>query len=91
MADFHFLTDHPWEDQSRAIPVTFKVRHTDPFRTGTFFPEEGRVVSDMPVQGIVPGQFCVVYDQAHRICAGSGEISPAHEFDNRPHQSDHTI
>lgn len=65
----------------QSVPVTFKVRHTDPFRAGTYYPPQsadeggGRIVSENPVQGIAPGQFCVIYDATHRICVGSGEIA----------------
>ena len=37
---------------------------------------EPLLVSEAPVQGIAPGQFCVIYDREHRICVGSGEITP---------------
>ena len=31
--------------------------------------------SEEPLQGIAPGQFGVIYDEAHRLCYGSGEIT----------------
>ena len=37
------------------------------------------VHSDDPIHGVAPGQFCVVYDQAHHRCYGSGEIAWAQE------------
>ena len=36
--------------------------------------ENYRIVSSENLQGIAPGQFGVVYDEASRICIGSGEI-----------------
>jgi tRNA-specific 2-thiouridylase len=33
-----------------------------------------RIISSDNLQGIAPGQFGVVYDEASRICIGSGEI-----------------
>lgn len=81
LSDFSILTENPWPRTIQSVPVTFKVRHTDPFRAGTYYPPQsadeggGRIVSENPVQGIAPGQFCVIYDVAHRICVGSGEIA----------------
>ena len=34
------------------------------------------VHSENLIQGVAPGQFCVVYDEIHHKCIGSGEISP---------------
>lgn len=75
--DFHFLTCDPWSDMEK-INVTFKVRHTPEFhsaqleRTGN---NMFTVHSDSLIQGVAPGQFCVVYDQQHHRCIGSGEIT----------------
>jgi tRNA-specific 2-thiouridylase len=33
-----------------------------------------RILSSEKLQGIAPGQFGVVYDEAAEICVGSGEI-----------------
>ncbi len=57
--------------------VTFKIRHTPEYFYGMLVPEaEGayRVYSDRPVQGVAPGQFCVIYDREHHRCYGSAEI-----------------
>ena len=37
---------------------------------------EGRymVHADAPIHGVAPGQFCVIYDDRHYRCYGSGEI-----------------
>lgn len=32
------------------------------------------VHAERPLQGVAPGQFCVVYDNSHHRCFGSGEI-----------------
>ena len=71
--DFHFLTV-PVEMQR----VTFKIRHTPEYhpalleKTG-----EGEYVvhAEEMIQGVAPGQFCVVYDEHHHRCFGSGEIA----------------
>ena len=77
IAGFHFLTGDPWPS-SGCIDVTFKVRHTDRWRTGllTRTTDGGfHIDGDDPIQGIAPGQFGVVYSRDGRICIGSGEIA----------------
>jgi tRNA-specific 2-thiouridylase len=75
MRDFHFITENPWEDLQET-PVTFKIRHTPDFTKGTLVRngDTYRILSETDVQGIAPGQFGVIYDEASRICIGSGEI-----------------
>ncbi len=76
--DFHFLTENPWGDGATDIPVTFKIRHTPGYhparleRTG-----DGAytVHATELIQGVAPGQFCVVYDEQHHRCIGSAEIT----------------
>ena len=75
--DFHFLTYDPWHE-GKTFDVTFKIRHTPEYhparleRVGenTFVIHSSRLI-----QGVAPGQFCVVYDTNHHCCIGSGEIS----------------
>ena len=58
--------------------VTFKIRHTPEFhkaRIEKINNNEYRVHSEVPIHGVAPGQFCVVYDKEHHRCLGSGEIS----------------
>lgn len=76
MQDFHFITENPWEGIKDEIPVTFKIRHTPGFIGGRLWQDETgyRIVSDEKLQGIAPGQFGVVYDEAAKLCIGSGEI-----------------
>lgn len=74
--DFHFLTCDPWGGAA-AVDVTFKIRHTPEYhparleKTG-----DGcyTVHSEQLIHGVAPGQFCVVYDERHHRCVGSGEI-----------------
>ncbi len=76
--DFHFLTENPWGGDATDIPVTFKIRHTPGYhparleRTG-----DGAytVHATELIQGVAPGQFCVVYDEQHHRCIGSAEIT----------------
>ena len=73
LQDFHFLT--------KEIPmrkVTFKIRHTPEYHPATIEKmEDGRwmIHSEEAIHGVAPGQFCVVYDEIHHRCYGSGEIT----------------
>ncbi len=77
--DFHFLTADFGTDVSgsEGIRVTFKIRHTPEFLSARLV-DEGNgtymVYADKPIHGVAPGQFCVVYDERHHRCYGSGEI-----------------
>ncbi len=78
LAEMHFITRDPWGTDCREIPVTFKNRHSPDFLPATITRmDDGEYViaSDVPVQGIAPGQFGVVYDRDSRICYGSGIIT----------------
>ena len=65
--------------------VTFKIRHTPEWHTATLepltaYPSSSTshnyiVHSSVPIHGVAPGQFCVIYDAQHHRCYGSGEIS----------------
>ena len=73
VSDFHFLTEEV--DLSN---VTFKIRHTPEFhkaRMEKINDNEYRLYSECPIHGVAPGQFCVVYNEEHHRCIGSGEIS----------------
>ena len=74
---FHFLTMNPWGD-SPECDVTFKIRHTPeyhPARLERLGEGSYMVHSQTPIQGVAPGQFCVVYDERHHCCIGSAEIT----------------
>lgn len=71
--DFHFLTREV--DMQN---VTFKIRHTPDYHPATIEKVDDRhyvVHAHEPIHGVAPGQFCVVYDEHHHRCYGSGEIS----------------
>lgn len=75
--DFHFLTCNPWGDAGE-VSATFKIRHTPeyhPARLERKADGEYVVHSEHLIQGVAPGQFCVVYDEDHHKCFGSAEIS----------------
>lgn len=76
MRDFHFIAANPWEDMRQEVDVTFKIRHTPEFIKGRLSREADgyRIHSEEKLQGIAPGQFGVIYDEASRLCVGSGEI-----------------
>ena len=81
MNDFHFISGNPfeegWGDEQKGMRVTFKIRHTPEYLGGVLFKkEDGRwfLQADEKIHGVAPGQFCVVYDQDHHLCFGSGEI-----------------
>lgn len=80
MHDLHFITDNPW----RGLPVndeksvTFKIRHSPEFLKGKLFIDdkgEWTLMSEQKIHGVAPGQFCVIYDENHHLCYGSGEIA----------------
>lgn len=71
--DFHFLTR-----EVAMQKVTFKIRHTPEYHPATIEKlEDGRwmILSEEAIHGVAPGQFCVVYDENHHRCYGSGEIT----------------
>lgn len=76
MHDFHFITDNPWKGLSEEVEITFKIRHTPEFIKGRLLQQADgyRIISTEKLQGIAPGQFGVIYDEASRLCIGSGEI-----------------
>ncbi|MDR2628048.1 MAG: tRNA 2-thiouridine(34) synthase MnmA [Dysgonamonadaceae bacterium] len=76
LQDFRFITENPWGNFTGKQPITFKIRHTPEFTTGTLqrIGEIYRIASDEKIQGIAAGQFGVVYDRQQRLCLGSGVI-----------------
>ena len=58
--------------------ISFKIRHTPEYHPATIErTDDGRYVvhSQEKIHGVAPGQFCVVYDERHHACWGSGEIT----------------
>lgn len=76
IASPHFITRNPYSNDGD-YQITFKVRHTPIVIPATLEKRgnEYHVVSQIPVQGIAPGQFAVIYDKDFHRCIGSGEIA----------------
>jgi tRNA-specific 2-thiouridylase len=59
--------------------VNIKIRHTPEFLPAqieaTDTEGEYWVHAAAPIHGVAPGQFCVIYDDCHHRCYGSGEIA----------------
>ena len=76
--DFHFLTRGLTAEEKKPQQVTFKIRHTPEFHEATLeWTGDGSftVHSKEKIHGVAPGQFCVISDQQHHRCYGSGEIT----------------
>jgi len=84
--DFNALTlpldeiigQQPAANTQHPSPITIKIRHTPDYLPATIEPlGDGRyqVKAAEPIHGVAPGQFCVVYDERHHRCYGSGEIT----------------
>ena len=72
--DFHSLT-MPISDLRQ---ITFKIRHTPGYLPAILEPTgEGCFIvhAKDKIHGVAPGQFCVIYDEQHHRCLGSGEIA----------------
>ena len=63
--------------QNQTYPVTFKIRHTPEYLKGSIAQRADgtwHLQAEQKIHGVAPGQFCVVYDENHHLCYGSGEI-----------------
>ena len=71
--DFHYLTEKVNMDK-----ITFKIRHTPEYHKGRIEitgDSDFVVHAEEFIHGVAPGQFCVIYDENHHRCYGSGEIT----------------
>lgn len=71
--DFHYLTERVNMDK-----ITFKIRHTPEYHKGRIEitgDSDFVVHAEEFIHGVAPGQFCVIYDENHHRCYGSGEIT----------------
>ena len=76
--DFPIMAFHSINGQLPPTDITLKIRHTPEFIPATLEPLDGKnylVHAAQPIHGVAPGQFCVVYDNCHHRCYGSGEIT----------------
>ena len=74
--DLHLLTA-PFLAEGGTADITFKIRHTADYNHATISDAgDGTylIKSAKPIHGVAPGQFCVIYDEQHHRCYGSGEI-----------------
>lgn len=76
LSGFQFINPHRPLDLSVPQKVFFKIRHQPEFTTGTIEKDGDLHIlrPEVPVSGVAPGQFGVVYDADRRICLGSGVI-----------------
>ncbi len=74
--DFLFINEKPDRNYESAQTVFFKIRHQPEFNAGQLIQdgEKFKIISDVPISGVAPGQFGVVYDTRQEICLGSGVI-----------------
>ena len=56
--------------QMDAVPCRVKVRHTQKFEAGTFYPAEGRIAFEQPVRALSPGQSAVCYAEDGHVLGG---------------------
>ncbi len=76
--DFPIHDFHSINGQLPPQRITLKIRHTPEFlpaRLEQLGNGAYLVHADTPIHGVAPGQFCVVYDEHHHRCYGSGEIT----------------
>ena len=76
--DFPIMAFHSINGQLPPTDITLKIRHTPEFIPATLEPLDDKnylVHTAQPIHGVAPGQFCVVYDNCHHRCYGSGEIT----------------
>lgn len=75
-----FCPDAPdWlRSTNGSLDISFKNRHTPHFAKGKLHKlSDGgyRIESEEDVQGIAPGQFCIIYTPDSKLCLGSGMIT----------------
>ena len=76
--DFPIMAFHSINGQLPPTDITLKIRHTPEFIPATLEPQSDGyyfVHAAQPIHGVAPGQFCVIYDNRHHRCYGSGEIT----------------
>lgn len=83
MDEVDWITVNPFEydkfekELDGGLKVSFKNRHTPEFLDGILRmdADKGYVLeSEKDVQGIAPGQYCIIYTPDRKICLGSGMI-----------------
>lgn len=77
LRNFAYLSKDIWGNFD-AQRVKFKIRHTPEFAQGVLSPaDNGNFLlhSEIPIQGIAPGQFATLYDDDAHLVVASGTIS----------------
>lgn len=77
LQEMHWITRNPLPASEQSMPISFKNRHTPTFTAGELRRDaEGNleVISAEKIQGIAPGQFCIIYSPDRKLCLGSGMI-----------------
>jgi len=78
MQDLHFITENPFAIPTEPHRITFKIRHTPEYLPGVLQQQSDgtwHLQADHRIHGVAQGQFCVIYDEQHHLCYGSGEIA----------------
>ncbi len=77
LSAFQFINAVPDRDYNSPQPVKFKIRHQPEFTDGQLYSENDKFIIKpaVPVSGVAPGQFGVIYNPEATICLGSGMIS----------------
>lgn len=65
-----FNPNHNYNNLER---IKFKIRHQPEFNSGRLV--DNKIISDIKISGIAPGQFAVIYDEDEKTCLGSGVIN----------------
>ena len=76
--DFPIRDFHSINGQLPPTDITLKIRHTPeylPARLEAMGDGRYMVHAAAPIHGVAPGQFCIIYDNRHHRCYGSGEIT----------------
>ena len=88
MDEVDWITVDPFDyegfekNEDGGIKVCFKTRHTPEFFNGVLRSSAGSgyvLESDKDVQGIAPGQYCIIYSPDRKVCLGSGMIVKSKE------------
>ena len=74
----NWITLDPFKGENKDLNISFKIRHTPEFHTGTLSMNKQEssltLVSDQDVQGIAPGQYAIFYTPDCKLCLGSALI-----------------
>lgn len=79
LSEPNWITFNPFEDGSKSIDITFKIRHVPEFGKATLrisdYNDLMVLESETDIQGIAPGQYAIFYTPDNKICLGSALIT----------------